>query len=131
MSRKAQGLSLNAIIIAVIVLVVLVIILGITTGYFSVWRGKFGAISATSCADAKGKVVSKLTDCDSLRQKEGTGIYDDVEDDQKCCLPKRCGDSIAGYGIHCVSSTSCPDYQTEKTFTGCGGGQVCCQIVTA
>ena len=83
LSRKAQGLSLNAIIIAVIVLVVLIIIVSLTTGYFSSWRVKFGKISDTSCKSQGGTVKSQCIDNGEI---DVGGSYDDVKDGQVCCV---------------------------------------------
>ena len=60
MPSKAQGLSLNAIVIAAIVLVVLLVLVGMTTGYFGNWRGKFKLASATSCSEAGGEPFTVL-----------------------------------------------------------------------
>ena len=88
MSRKAQGLSLNAIVIAVIVLVVLIIIIGVTTGYFGAWKIKFGKISDTSCKSQGGTVKSQ---CADIGERNLGGYYDDVNDGQVCCAV--CGQS--------------------------------------
>jgi flagellar basal body-associated protein FliL len=40
MFKKAQGMSINTIIIAIIVLVVLVVLVMIFTGYFGGWTGR-------------------------------------------------------------------------------------------
>ena len=85
MSRKAQGLSLNAIIIAVIVLVVLIIIVAMTTGYFSVWRGKFSNVSDTNC---KGQGGEEKVSCDPTAERE---IYSaQVSSGKTCCAQKSC-----------------------------------------
>ena len=104
MSSKAQGLSLNAIIIAVIVLVVLVIILGITTGYFGKWVPRFYSVSSTSCA-ASGGIVAD--DCSADRLKEATGYYDDVPDGKKCCW-KICSDQGGSCKDICDASKRLP-----------------------
>ena len=86
MSRKAQGLSLNAIIIAVIVLVVLIIILAITTGYFSSWKVKFSNVTDNSCKSHGGTVKAQ---CSDIVERDLGGYYDDVKDGQVCCV--ECG----------------------------------------
>ena len=100
MSRKAQGLSLNAIIIAVIVLVVLVIILGITTGYFGRWVPKFNSISDTSCKSHGGTVKAQ---CSDIGERDAGGYYDDVKDGQVCCV--ECG--RANNQPCCQTATPC------------------------
>ena len=85
MSRKAQGLSLNAIVIALIVLVVLIILIGLTTGYFSNWREKFGRVSDTSC---KGQGGEEKVSCDPTAERE---IYSaQVSSGKTCCAQKSC-----------------------------------------
>lgn len=50
-SRKAQGLSLNTVIIAIIVLIVLVVLVMIFTGYF----GRVFTPTVSNCATQGGK----------------------------------------------------------------------------
>ena len=54
MDKRAQGLSLNTIIIGLIVLVVLVIIIAVTTGFFG---NVFTPAVSTGCTNAPGKCV--------------------------------------------------------------------------
>ena len=58
-SKKAQGLSLNTIIIAIIVLIVLVVLVMIFTGYF----GKIFTPGVSSCASSGGSCVLASADC--------------------------------------------------------------------
>ena len=94
LNKKAQGISINTIIIAAIALIVLVVLITIFTGYTGQWGKKVtkvqtkvcgattqegktglgGAWSPTSCADGKELYP---TDSDDL-QTHG-GMY--------CCLP--------------------------------------------
>jgi hypothetical protein len=46
MFKKAQGMSINTIIIAIIVLVVLVVLVMIFTGYFGGWTGRVATCSS-------------------------------------------------------------------------------------
>ena len=98
MSSKAQGLSLNAIIIAVIVLVVLLIILGITWGYFGKrWVPGFSNVSDTSCGSQGGQAKAS---CDASTENE---IFTaQVAAGQKCCAGKTCEDMG---GICCIRSS--------------------------
>ncbi|MFH1181924.1 MAG: hypothetical protein V1702_03115 [Candidatus Woesearchaeota archaeon] len=50
MFKKAQGMSINTIIIAIIVLVVLVVLVMIFTGYFGGWTKSAAACKGT-CVD--------------------------------------------------------------------------------
>ena len=58
MDKKAQGLSLNTIIIAIIVLIVLVVIIMVFTGYFG---NKFTP-GITACENAGGKCQFAASD---------------------------------------------------------------------
>ena len=62
MLRKAQGLSLNTIIIAIVVLVVLVVVIMIFTGYFG---GKFTP-GITSCSANGGRCVASSACVDTF-----------------------------------------------------------------
>ena len=116
MSRKAQGLSLNAIIIAVIVLVVLIIILGITTGYFGRWVPKFSNISDTSC---KGQGGEEKVSCNPTAERE---IYSaQVSSGKTCCAKKTCED-LNG---HCCGSGSFPVID-GGAWSCSGRGGSCC-----
>ena len=91
MPSKAQGLSLNAIIIAIIVLVVLIIIIAITGSYFGKkWVPGFSNISDTSCGSQGGQAKSS---CDESTEKEVFTAQ--VAAGQKCCAKKTC-DEIGG-----------------------------------
>src|SRR3989338_1289872 len=57
MTKKAQGMSLNTVIIAIIVLVVLVVLVMIFTGYF----GKVFTPTVASCATAGGECKAGTT----------------------------------------------------------------------
>ncbi len=98
MSSKAQGLSLNAVIIAVLVLIVLLVIVGITTGYFKKWGLQFKAATETSCTGSGGRVVEKTAGCSSS-EKEGSRFYEDVKEGKMCCLRETCEE----LGGHCCS----------------------------
>ncbi|MBI3037158.1 hypothetical protein HYY73_05430 [Candidatus Woesearchaeota archaeon] len=84
MPSKAQGLSLNTIVIAAIVLIVLLLLVGVTTGYFGKWGPKFGSVTATSCSEKGGTPTTG--DCLLGKAQEASGFYEDVKEGQKCCL---------------------------------------------
>ncbi|HIG98578.1 TPA: hypothetical protein HA231_04105 [Candidatus Woesearchaeota archaeon] len=85
MSSKAQGLSLNTIIIATIVLIVLLFLILIFTGYFNKrWGPGFTDLSDASC---KGRVISDTASCkDTERQDYSAG----VKAGEKCCITTGC-----------------------------------------
>ena len=114
MSSKAQGLSLNTIVIAAIVLVVLLILVGLTTGYFSKWRTNFGKVSDTSC---KGSVVDESAAC-STGEKEYFAA--DVPAGKKCCMNVGCDNLKGTCCKDCAEGGSYPDGKTQC------GAQTCC-----
>ncbi len=62
-NKKAQGMSLNTVIIAIIVLVVLVVLVMIFTGYF----GKVFTPGVQSCV-ARGGVCEAVASCDTTKE---------------------------------------------------------------
>ncbi len=83
MEKKAQGLSLNTIIIAIIVLIVLVVIIMVFTGYFS---SRFTP-GVTSCVNAGGTCESKDDGCgfDAFSNKIPTLAATCEVQDTICC----------------------------------------------
>ena len=116
MSRKAQGLSLNAIVIALIVLVVLIILIGLTTGYFSNWREKFGRVSDTSC---KGQGGQEKASCDPAIEQEI--LHAQVANGMMCCAQKSC----EGMGGQCLST--CPENLRFPSGDRSCGLSKCCK----
>ena len=84
-SKKAQGLSLNTIIIAIIVLVVLVVLVMIFTGYF----GKIFTPGVQSCI-ARGGTCT--TTCDAAK-------------DDRVLIPADAGDIKAAHNAGCTGNT--------------------------
>lgn len=125
MSPKAQGLSLNTIIIAALVLVVLLIIVGIMTGYFSGWTAKFKQVSETSCSGSGGRVIDKTSFCDGFEERESTQFYEDVNENQKCCLKLKCGDP----GTYTVCKDACPG-EEDASLKGCPPDKKTCCAIT-
>ncbi len=129
MPSKAQGLSLNVIIIALIVLVVLIILIAMTTGYFGKrWVPSFNKISDASCA-TQGKVVDKSTGCIG-DDKEGTGFYDDVGENEMCCVAKSCGEQSGTCRPKVVNEIYCPLSESEiggLGKLGCSSSEKCCK----
>jgi hypothetical protein len=114
MKRKAQGLSLNTIIVAIIVLIVLVVIIMLFTGYFG---SKFtpGVTSCTaqggncvdrgSCSTAfgdPGRTIERTSDCNP------EGI---PESAQVCCIS----------GVQGGASPFGTDNSPDTTPDGTGG----------
>ncbi len=86
-SKKAQGMSLNTVIIAIIVLVVLVVLVMIFTGYF----GKIFTPTVGSCQSAGGTCAPSCGNDESGRpigEVRGSRCYkadNTVDTAMKCC----------------------------------------------
>ena len=89
MSSKAQGLSLNTIIIATIVLIVLLLLVGLLTGFFGKKFGPdFKRLSDTNC---NGRIVDENQECNSATEQASYAA--EVPTGKKCCAklpPKTC-----------------------------------------
>lgn len=87
-SRKAQGLSLNVIIIAVIAIVVLVILIIMLTG-----KTRLFGQATTNCESKGGQCYSRACDPDTEVKQFGTDCakrYKEGEQGVKgpnCCVP--------------------------------------------
>ena len=94
-SKKAQGMSLNTVIIAIIVLVVLVVLVMIFTGYF----GKIFTPSVSSCGTQGGECELVKTDCKgAFAEQEGKYV---VTKDCKDTDPTKAGDETPA-GVCCL-----------------------------
>ena len=78
MRKKAQGLSLNVIIIAILALVVLVILIFVFSGQFGKFTGR-----AESCAALGGKCISASDTCQGPIVK---GDFKDETNCKRCCI---------------------------------------------
>ncbi len=106
MSRKAQGLSLNTIIIAAIVLIVLLVLVGLLTGFFGKKFGPdFGKISDTSC---KGQTVDEAAGCASGYRQDYAA---QVAAGKMCCIPTRSSSTSCTPGA-CIPN-SCNMYDSN------------------
>ncbi len=80
--KKAQGISINTIIIAAIALIVLVVLIAIFTGRIGIWGQ--GIDDATNPTCENDDRESKLAqDCDVLDTVFGK--FNDVESGYVCC----------------------------------------------
>lgn len=97
MPSKAQGLSLNTIVIAAIVLIVLLLLVGMVTGYFgNKWKPAFGRLTETSCKGQGGeeKAICAGTEKEIFAAETAEG--------KKCCAEKSCEERG---GICCTGGT--------------------------
>jgi hypothetical protein len=82
LSRKAQGLPLSTIVLAIIVLVVLVVLIMIFTGYFQKWTGQASEATDRTCSEADGE---ERTSCLSS-EVEALGYFKSLGAGKKCCV---------------------------------------------
>ena len=84
MNKKAQGLSLNTVVIAAIVLIVLVVLIGIFTGSLGRFVEGFLGTSQNSCP-----IEDQKTECNSFTEKPIFGPFEPkLAEGKKCCQPK-------------------------------------------
>ncbi|MDP7263687.1 MAG: hypothetical protein QF436_03150 [Candidatus Woesearchaeota archaeon] len=82
MNKKSQGLSINAIIVAVIALIVLVVLVAIFTGRIGIFSKGVG--EAGSC-DSFGGTCDSDCDTGEVRSYGASGC----ENDDICCVPEQ------------------------------------------
>ena len=88
MHKKAQGISINTIIIAAIALAVLVVLFFIFTGRFRIFSE--GVKESSLSCDKGCKTVGYASGhgsagCSSVDETQLPGKYDDVSQNQVCC----------------------------------------------
>lgn len=87
MNKKAQGLSINVIIIVAIALVVLVVLIAIFTGRLG---GFVAGVGQTTTCDIGCQAINQVG-VDPLKEECGTGetelpgTYSDITGDNVCC----------------------------------------------
>ncbi len=89
-SKKAQGISVNTIIIAAIALVVLVVVIAIFTGYFSGFGGQVDDVTQT-CSEFTSPSGDQGTWKEECGETERAvlGAKDaPSHPGMKCCVPK-------------------------------------------
>ena len=82
-NKKAQGLSLNTIIIAAIVLIVLVVLIMVFTGRMGWFH--IGLFNATRPVQCDGQVIDTLP-CPDEYPRLVIGNFDNVGPGQHCCM---------------------------------------------
>jgi hypothetical protein len=94
--KKAQGLSLNVIIIAAIALIVLVVLVAVFTGRMGVWTEGLKKAETKFCGDVPagktgtsigGTVKQSSESCDDF-ETQIYGVFEDVKVNQVCCVAK-------------------------------------------
>src|SRR3989338_2528959 len=131
MHKKAQGLSLNTIIVAIIVLIVLVVLIMIFTGYF----GARFTPEVTSCPNAGGVCQSKDLGCgiDAFNNKipevKGACLAGGKPDPSQICCARGLGQGAevaevivldcGDFGGLCKAATDCDVNEDALTGTNC------------
>jgi hypothetical protein len=92
MSKKAQGISMNVIIIAALALIVLVVLVMIFTGRIGMFTGGVKSCSAMAgfCVDdedaCKAQVIDADGDGEKIKNKDYKGgLYNDDGCEKYCC----------------------------------------------
>ena len=89
--KKAQSISINAIIIAAIALIVLVVLVAIFTGRLGTWGKGVTEASKNECEGDQGiyngECRSATSGCDVLNQVRAYGATG-CQKDQICCVAK-------------------------------------------
>ena len=120
MHKKAQGLSLNTVVIAAIVLIVLVILVAIVMGAISNFSEDFETIRETSCPSAKDE-------CDSDEKKILGNFQPRLPPGKVCCV-YTCGHDPSD---SCKNSCLPSERGVERGHTYCkqidASKPVCCR----
>ena len=111
MHKKAQGLSLNTIVIAAIVLIVLVLLVAIVMGAIGNFTEDFDATRKTSCP-----TPSMKDECDSDEEKILGNFQPRLPPGKVCCIQPCEG--------KCVASASCPTEIVRASLSP-GGDNYC------
>ncbi len=146
-TKKAQGMSLNTVIIAIIVLVVLVVLIMIFTGYF----GKIFTPSVKACSTAGGECASacgtgqlgsEITSADCSTAGEGLKCCSRIQDvdfnrqEGVASCERQGGDCesatkpnpATGEGQPLTIPATCTDYsESSLNAPGCPSGKICCK----
>lgn len=88
MHKKAQGISINTVIIAVIALAVLVVLFFIFTGRFKIFSEgvKEGSLSCDRGCKTVGNALGRPSaGCNPADETQLPGKYEDVPQGQLCC----------------------------------------------
>ena len=122
--RKAQGLSINTIILVVIGLIVLVVIIAVLTsrmGLFS--KGLESAASCENACKAFGEEFDKISTKEACSGQYVSGFSADKEGEGCCCKPKSDVPCTKKYGFCSTNSECCSKScvlapgDTKKTCT--------------
>jgi hypothetical protein len=91
-NKKAQGLTLNTIVVAALVLIVLVVLILIFTGQMQQW---LESLQGKSTCPAVGVVIRFDQSCNDPNAQPPRRNYDvcmkqytNVDDGYKCCVPQ-------------------------------------------
>ena len=129
MAKKAQGLSLNTMVIAAVVLIVLLILVGIFTGYFGSFVPSLKAAGEQTC-DKTG--YEGADSCDPDTQRQLYGNFPDLDPGQVCCKSVIC-EELGGSCVFKAPGEKCGTTEIrdgteycERTGEVLGKTGVCC-----
>ena len=88
MNTKAQGISINVIIVAIIALLVLVVLTVIFGGRMGLWNEQVGEQSSSKCTDNTDAIVRAFDQSCPEGYTASLGNYEDVPAGKKCCIPE-------------------------------------------
>ena len=90
MQRKAQGLSLNTMVIAAIVLIVLVVILGLLSGFFEKFMPGWDAAVEKKCEGRDGLTERRESEgCESNEERVYENFGEEFERKGSICCRVR------------------------------------------
>ena len=116
MHKKAQGLSLNTVVIAAIVLIVLVILVAIVMGAIRNFSDDYDSIREMSCPEDNWK-----HECDPDREKEVWGNFEDQKQGQTCCRKATCEELGGKCLASCSPSNACVPRRIYAGDHSCSG----------
>jgi len=134
MNDKAQGLSLNTIVVAAIVLIVLIVLIGIFTGYFSKFIPSLTGASEQQCSLSAGYTQEDETDgCGNAATRVYANFAKDALPEGKICCKlsfRDCSNELDGFctSTSCSSASMGPEIPAGNA--GCerdNPGTICCK----
>lgn len=124
MRSKAQGLSLNAMVIGGIVLIVLVVLIALFTGFFDKFTPDFRASLEKSCPADQIKA-----ECDARFEEEVVGRFEPKLAEGKVCC-RSILEECEGDDRFCATESGCEraDYTVIRKTTCDLKSEICCKF---
>ena len=122
MQRKAQGLSLNTMVIAAIVLIVMAVLIGIFSGYIGNVIPGLETVSESKC-EVPLTERSKETGCQSNEKQVYENFGAEFNSKSVCC--RRSGECLFPHA--CRPRIECDSRDQGQGVKDCGTGNICCE----